>query len=303
MACNCGFLYCHDGERLKPRAVRRPMLRPCLRPLPRGKRFFPFLFDVDQPTDAARQPVEVQLLVSHDKGAHWQLYARALPNQKQIPFRTATDGEYWFAVRTVDRAGKFHPETITGPGLRVIVDTTPPEMQLSAQCGQAGQINVQWQINEIHPKSESLSIQYRLSPDGPWQTVAVVGKEFHRFGKYANRRGCLVAAARIARNPNPRGSERRGRQQIGQSCTSENRSRCGAQSRAWPRWAIVMPMILSNRLPEERAIGQSLEHRRFTRRAQCRLGINPPIGNRYQASGEMRPIRNCDCFRPANGRR
>ncbi len=101
------------------------------------------------------------------------MYARAQPNQKQIPFRTATDGEYWFAIRTVDRAGKFHPETISVPGLRVIVDTAPPRMQLIAQCGQAGQINVKWQINELHPKPDSLSLQYRSLPNGPWQTVAV----------------------------------------------------------------------------------------------------------------------------------
>ncbi len=102
-------------------------------PIATRQMYFSIPFRVDQAAELSRQPVAVQLLVSQDNGADWRFYTKALPNQKQIPFRTATDGEYWFAVRTVDRAGKMHPETIPGPGLRVIVDTAPPQMRLSAQ--------------------------------------------------------------------------------------------------------------------------------------------------------------------------
>jgi hypothetical protein len=145
-------------------------------PIATRQKYFSIPFRVDQPTDASKQPVEVQLFVSHDHGAHWQFYTRAAPNQKQIPFRTASDGEYWFAIRTVNREGKFTPETITGPGLRVVVDTTPPTMLLSAERGKSGQINVRWQINEPHLKAESLSLQYRSSPNGAWQAVAISGQ-------------------------------------------------------------------------------------------------------------------------------
>ena len=89
-------------------------------PLPPGKLFFPFpLAWINRPNRPASRR-KCNCWFRHDNGIHWQLYARAQPNQKQIPFRTATDGEYWFAIRTVDRAGKFHPETISAPGLRVI---------------------------------------------------------------------------------------------------------------------------------------------------------------------------------------
>ena len=83
---------------------------------------FAIPFRVDRTDDPARQPVEVQLLVSTDRGAHWQLYAKAPPAQQHFIFRAGGDGEYWFAIRTVDRSGQTRPDPIPGPGLRVVVD-------------------------------------------------------------------------------------------------------------------------------------------------------------------------------------
>jgi hypothetical protein len=159
-------------------APDKPPANPGALPAPVSTRqtFFSIPFRVDQPADPARQPVEAQLLVSYDQGAHWRLYSKARPDQKQIPFRATADGEYWFAIRSLDRTGKFHPETISVPGLRVIVDTAPPKMQLAAECGQAGQVNARWRIDEPNLKPESLSIQYRASSDAPWQSVAI-GRE------------------------------------------------------------------------------------------------------------------------------
>ncbi|MGW8256606.1 MAG: hypothetical protein ACWGMZ_03875 [Thermoguttaceae bacterium] len=145
-------------------------------PIATRQTFFSIPFRVDQSEDAARRPVEVQLLVSQDYGAHWRLYARVQPSEKQIPLRASGDGEYWFAIRTVDRAGGFHPEKIPGPGLRVIVDTKPPQMQLSAQYGPAGQITTLWQIDDAHPKPDSFALQYRTSSGDPWQSVALTEK-------------------------------------------------------------------------------------------------------------------------------
>lgn len=134
---------------------------------------FPLQFSVDQTIDAARQPIEVQLHVSNDRGAHWQLYAKAPPTQKHFMFRAGEDREYWFAIRTIDRSGQVRPETITGPGMRVRVDTQPPVIKLTAQPGQPGQVVVRWEINESSIKPDSLRIQYRASFSDPWQPVAI----------------------------------------------------------------------------------------------------------------------------------
>lgn len=139
---------------------------------------FAIPFRVDSTSDPTRQPVEVQLYVSNDNGDHWQQYAKATPAQQHFMFRAAEDGEYWFAIRTVDRSGQAKPETVTGPGLRVRVDSKPPVVKITAQPGQPGQIVVQWDIDEPGVKSDALKIQYRSSFNEPWQPVAIDTKGF-----------------------------------------------------------------------------------------------------------------------------
>ena len=95
------------------------------KPVVMRQSLFAIPFRVDQGGNPARQPVEVQLHVSTDHGTHWQLYAKAPPTQQRFLFRVGGDGEYWFAIRTVDRSGQAQPESIAGPGLRVLVDTKP----------------------------------------------------------------------------------------------------------------------------------------------------------------------------------
>jgi hypothetical protein len=134
---------------------------------------FAIPFEIDQAADAARMPAEVQLHVSVDQGAHWQVYGRVAPAQRQFLFRAGADEEYWFAIVTRDRSGQLHPERPEGPGLRVLVDTTLPELKLDARQGEAGQVVLRWQITEPHLKLDTLRIQYRSDPAGSWQTVAI----------------------------------------------------------------------------------------------------------------------------------
>ena len=70
----------------------------------------------------AAQPVEVQLYVSNDRGVTWRFYAKGPTTQKSFLFRAGGDGEFWFAIRTVDRSGRVRPKSISAPGLMVVVD-------------------------------------------------------------------------------------------------------------------------------------------------------------------------------------
>ena len=70
----------------------------------------------------------MQLFVSGDRGATWQPHSRVEPSQRQFVFRAAGDGEYWFRIHTLDRAGQLRPSDGGPPGLRVVVDTVPPSI-------------------------------------------------------------------------------------------------------------------------------------------------------------------------------
>ncbi len=132
--------------------------------------YFAIPFRVDRIDNPTRQPVEVQLLVSSDHGARWQIFAKSPPTQQQFLFRANGDAEYWFAIRTVDRSGQVRPERITGPALRVLVDTKRPALKLTARRNRTGAVSLNWETDKPI-RSKSLSIKYRTSPDATWQAA------------------------------------------------------------------------------------------------------------------------------------
>ncbi len=142
-------------------------------PITTRQTLFAIPFQIDRAEDPMQEPVEVQLYVSTDQGANWQLYGRVKPEQGKFRFRAVTDAEYWFATRTVDPSGMLRPERVDGPGLRVVVDTTLPELQLEARQGEAGQVVLAWQVTEPHLNADSLRIQHRSDISQPWESVAI----------------------------------------------------------------------------------------------------------------------------------
>jgi hypothetical protein len=142
-------------------------------PLVTRQSVFAIPFRVDRVDDPTRQPVELQLYVSTDRGARWQLYSKVQPSQQHFLFRAGGDGEYWFAIRTLDGSGRVRPETIGSPGLRVLIDTVAPVLKLTAQRNPAGQVTVRWEINKPNIKPGSLTIQYRASVAESWRPAPI----------------------------------------------------------------------------------------------------------------------------------
>ncbi len=123
--------------------------------------------------DSSQQPVEVQLYVSTDLGRRWQLYHRVRPSDGQFLVRTTGEGEYWFLVRTVDRAGRVRPQSPPRPEMRVVVDTTPPRLELAADGTPSGPVTIRWKMIDRTLRPETLRIAYRTGPEGPWQPVPI----------------------------------------------------------------------------------------------------------------------------------
>lgn len=129
-------------------------------------------FRIQRAQEPLQEPVEVHLYVSGDRGATWHLYGRVAPAQGHFVFRAGGDGEYWFMVRTLDRAGRLRPQGPERPDLRVVVDTTPPRLHLEAGQADAGRITARWQVADAHLNPSTLKLQYRTAASQPWRTVA-----------------------------------------------------------------------------------------------------------------------------------
>jgi hypothetical protein len=143
------------------------------RPIPTRQTTFTLPFVIDQSTSPDNQPVEVQLLVSADRGANWYLYTRQRPSEGQFSFRASRDGEYWFATRTIDAQNRALPDGPPRADLRVLIDTTAPKLDMNAEVGAAGEIKTVWQAADENLAADSLKIEFQTSPDQPWRPLAI----------------------------------------------------------------------------------------------------------------------------------
>ncbi|MCA9226669.1 MAG: hypothetical protein KDA47_13700, partial [Planctomycetales bacterium] len=127
-------------------------------------------FSVEQMESPA---VEVQLFISKDQGAKWDLYSRQAPSAGRFLFRATGDGEYWFASRTVDQRGRSFPDGPLRPEQAVIIDTTQPRLEFQATPGPAGEVLAEWRVFDPTLDPRSLRIEYQSAAGQPWQPVNI----------------------------------------------------------------------------------------------------------------------------------
>lgn len=135
----------------------------------------PFHYDRDELSRmGARQ---IRLYVSRDKGRSWEQGESVLPNAGKFAFKAPTDGEYWFLVRTVDSKNQLHPDlSVTDPGLKVIVDTTPPRLDIQLRQPSPGNVQLTWDASDEHLDPAQLRLEYLQPGAADWQDVSIVPK-------------------------------------------------------------------------------------------------------------------------------
>jgi hypothetical protein len=101
---------------------------------------------------------EVVLYLSKDWGRTWREVTRARPDVRCFTYRAEGDGDYCFAMRTIDQAGGSWPAGDPVTELRVIVDTRAPVFQTLQ-----GAINPQGQLLVTGARPTNTSIAKALS--------------------------------------------------------------------------------------------------------------------------------------------
>jgi hypothetical protein len=136
-------------------------------------RSFRVPFKVD-PSERARYK-ELQLWVSEDSGYTWKPQSISTPEHPWFTFRAARDGEFWFAVRTIDTQGRMFPgeDEQVEPKLKVVVDTRPPSLVLEADKREGGLAMVRWEVRDEHLELKSLSLEYQIEGAREWRTVRI----------------------------------------------------------------------------------------------------------------------------------
>ena len=134
-------------------------------------RSFRIPFNIEE-ADRARLK-EVQLYVSTDGGASWKKAGTSAPEETAFTYRVPRDGEYWIAVRTVDLKGRLFPpdDAAIQPGLKVVVDTTPPTILLTPLGRRGSRAGVRWDIRDEHLDAKTLTIEYQAEGARDWRQV------------------------------------------------------------------------------------------------------------------------------------
>ncbi|MCE9548732.1 MAG: hypothetical protein K8T25_24910 [Planctomycetia bacterium] len=179
-------------------AAQSPPTQPSLQgdPIPTRQSLFAIPFTVNPTRSAADGPTEVQLYVTDDSGLNWKLASREEPKAGRFVFRAPHDGEYWFRVQTVWRGNQFSPQGSPQPGLKVIVDSVAPSLDLTANEDRNGEIVAQWRAGDPYLDSASLKLEYQATLGGPWQPVNA---------RYENVQNTSQASSGIARFRAPTG--------------------------------------------------------------------------------------------------
>lgn len=106
---------------------------------------------------------EVQLYVKEQPGAAWTQRDKVGPTAKAFTFQVPQDGEYWFAMVTVDKQGRSFPSDLRNepPGLVVVIDTQPPTLELiSAGQSPAGQL-IQLEVRDTNLNNARTQLHYQ----------------------------------------------------------------------------------------------------------------------------------------------
>ncbi len=139
-------------------------------------------FQIPDPAEQ-KQLQEVQLYVARN-GGKWEKYTSAPPDvppeKRNFTFRTDQDGEYWFSVRTLDKKGVMNPaeDANMAVGLRVVVDSEVPRIDLKALSRSGREVGVEWEVQDRNITLDSLKMEYRVEGEESWQAVPGIVPKF-----------------------------------------------------------------------------------------------------------------------------
>ena len=118
---------------------------------------------------------EIRLYLSTDRGLQWKLAQTVDPRQRKFDFVAPADAEYWFAVRTLDGRGQLHPPGVTlEPGLKVVVDTSSPVLDVNLRQDEPGRVELTWSASDLNLDPTTLRLEYLQAGAANWQTVSVI---------------------------------------------------------------------------------------------------------------------------------
>ena len=168
-------------------------------PIPTNKTRFRIPFKIESAALQRMNARELQLHVSRDGGVTWELSQTLAPDGAKFEYQAAGDGEYRFAVKTLDGRNQLHPpagqyET----GLIVQVDTLAPLLELSLQQLGPGRVELSWNAADAHLDLSTLKLEYQQPGSQDWEPVEVTPKATGQIPWNVSQQGQVKVRGTIA---------------------------------------------------------------------------------------------------------
>jgi hypothetical protein len=134
----------------------------------------PFFIPLHIEEKVREKLLEVVLYVSEDRGRTYRKVASRGPWTGTFRFEAPHDGDYWFAVRTVDREGKRIPRRVKAeaPALKTRVDTRNPVVRLKA-VRREEKVVIDWSAQDLNLNVQTLRLEYRTAGTLGWARLPV----------------------------------------------------------------------------------------------------------------------------------
>jgi hypothetical protein len=169
----CAMLACAPvyGQMMTPVDQVAPTL-PKLNPIYWQQPLLFIPYQVNGHDPLAKDIAEVQLLFSRTGNNDWSVLQTAKPNVQGFSYHAPEDGQYWFALKHVDKDGKQLGSTTIVPQLNLVIDTKQPQLSLVATSESAKEIVIRYEATDANLQSQSLVVEAR-TVDGAWANVPV----------------------------------------------------------------------------------------------------------------------------------
>jgi hypothetical protein len=147
---------------------------PLPKPIATNKTRFRIPFKFDAAALQRMNARELQLHVSADRGLTWQVAQTLAPDGGKFEYQAPQDGEFWFAVKTLDGRNQLHPPAGSyETGLIVVVDTTQPLLDISLKQIVPGTVQLSWQAADANLDPSTLKLEYHQPGSQGWDAVEV----------------------------------------------------------------------------------------------------------------------------------
>ncbi len=155
---------------------------------------------MDEKTRASMR--EVCLYVKAGNG-EWVRQETGLPTHSHFNYKVPQDGEYWFSLVTIDKNGRMNPPDVNQepPGLRVVVDTQAPVLDIQPWMSPEGEACLRCQVQDANPDLQSVKATYR-DPAGEHVLESVPGNPtlFKIAGQQVLNQSLRISAADLSGN-------------------------------------------------------------------------------------------------------